>query len=607
MIQVLVEREFPVGELRLLASGRSAGRTISIDGRDARRSARPRPTRSTASTSRCSRPAPTSRASWPRRPPPAARRSSTTRPRGGWTRPSRSSCRQVNPDDARGPRRASSPTRTARRCSSRRCSWPCATRSASSGSSSTPTSPSRAPAADAIAELEAQIRAHVAGEPTDAAVYPHPIAFNALPEIDVFLDERLHQGGVEGRHREPQDPAPAGPADLAARPSGSRSSSATPRRSTSRRATRSRPERARELFAAVPGRRRPGRPGRRTTTRSRPRPPAATRSSSGRVRQDPSIAGRPRPRLLGRLATTCARAPRRTRSRSPSCSPSAAGSGRAAERRRRRRSSRGRGRPRPRRDRRRAPGGARGDRRRGPRLHALPPPRRRARTPCPGEGNPDTEVVFVGEGPGFNEDRRAARSSAGPATCSSSSSASIGWQREDVFITNVVKCRPPDNRDPEPDEIAACAPYLQRQLEVLDPAARRDPRPLLDGHVHARRPDLGRPTARSRPVDPATGAARRPGVRDVPPGRRAPDAGDRARRATTTSPGSRRPCSTPARRRERRAEPHATPTARRAGASSRPDRRSSRADHRPTEPTPSPPTPRHRTDAGRPDADPTTS
>ena len=47
---------------------------------------------------------------------------------------------------------------------------------------------------------------------------------------------------------------------------------------------------------------------------------------------------------------------------------------------------------------------------------------------------------------------------------------SIGWRREEVFITNVVKCRPPDNRDPQPDEIAACAPYLRRQLEVLDPA-----------------------------------------------------------------------------------------------------------------------------------------
>ena len=48
--------------------------------------------------------------------------------------------------------------------------------------------------------------------------------------------------------------------------------------------------------------------------------------------------------------------------------------------------------------------------------------------------------------------------------------STLGWRRQEVFITNIVKCRPPGNRDPEPDEIAACAPYLQRQLEILDPA-----------------------------------------------------------------------------------------------------------------------------------------
>ena len=85
---------------------------------------------------------------------------------------------------------------------------------------------------------------------------------------------------------------------------------------------------------------------------------------------------------------------------------------------------------------------------------------------------------------------------------------SIGWRREDVFITNVVKCRPPGNRDPEPDEIAACAPYLRRQLEALDPALVVTARPLLDGHVHARACASPRPTARprqsTRPPVPAT-------------------------------------------------------------------------------------------------------
>jgi DNA polymerase len=88
----------------------------------------------------------------------------------------------------------------------------------------------------------------------------------------------------------------------------------------------------------------------------------------------------------------------------------------------------------------------------------------------PGEGNASTEVVFVGEGPGFNEDKQGRPFVGRAGDLLVKLLGSIGWRREDVFITNIVKCRPPDNRDPEPDEIAACAPYLTRQLEVLDPA-----------------------------------------------------------------------------------------------------------------------------------------
>jgi uracil-DNA glycosylase family 4 len=88
----------------------------------------------------------------------------------------------------------------------------------------------------------------------------------------------------------------------------------------------------------------------------------------------------------------------------------------------------------------------------------------------PGEGHPDTEVVFVGEGPGFNEDRQGRPFVGRAGDLLEKLLASIGWKRNEVFIANVVKCRPPDNRDPEPDEIAACAPYLTRQLEALDPA-----------------------------------------------------------------------------------------------------------------------------------------
>jgi DNA polymerase len=88
----------------------------------------------------------------------------------------------------------------------------------------------------------------------------------------------------------------------------------------------------------------------------------------------------------------------------------------------------------------------------------------------PGEGHPATEVVFVGEGPGFNEDRQGKPFVGQAGAKLDALLASIQWRRDEVFITNVVKCRPPENRDPEPDEIAACAPFLTRQLEALDPA-----------------------------------------------------------------------------------------------------------------------------------------
>ena len=88
----------------------------------------------------------------------------------------------------------------------------------------------------------------------------------------------------------------------------------------------------------------------------------------------------------------------------------------------------------------------------------------------PGEGHPDTEVVFVGEGPGQTEDQQGRPFVGRAGDLLVKLLATLGWRRQDVFITNIVKCRPPGTRDPEPDEIAACAPYLRRQLEVLDPA-----------------------------------------------------------------------------------------------------------------------------------------
>jgi uracil-DNA glycosylase len=123
----------------------------------------------------------------------------------------------------------------------------------------------------------------------------------------------------------------------------------------------------------------------------------------------------------------------------------------------------------------------------------------------PGEGNPDTEVVFVGEGPGFNEDREGRPFVGRAGGLLVRLLAAIGWQRDDVFITNVVKCRPPENRDPSPDEIAACAPFLRRQLAVLDPAVvvtlgRHSMGTFIPG---AR---IGQVHGTSHPADPETGA-----------------------------------------------------------------------------------------------------
>ncbi|OGO49706.1 MAG: uracil-DNA glycosylase [Chloroflexi bacterium RBG_16_68_14] len=87
----------------------------------------------------------------------------------------------------------------------------------------------------------------------------------------------------------------------------------------------------------------------------------------------------------------------------------------------------------------------------------------------PGEGSPNADIVFIGEGPGFYEDQQA-RPFVGPAgKFLDELLASIGLRRENVYICNVIKCRPPNNRDPLPGEISACKPWLDRQLEIIKP------------------------------------------------------------------------------------------------------------------------------------------
>jgi DNA polymerase len=87
-----------------------------------------------------------------------------------------------------------------------------------------------------------------------------------------------------------------------------------------------------------------------------------------------------------------------------------------------------------------------------------------------GVGNRDADLVFVGEGPGAEEDRQGIPFVGRAGQLLTRLIEGIGLTRDDVYICNVVKCRPPGNRDPEPGEIATCRPYLEAQLDLLRPA-----------------------------------------------------------------------------------------------------------------------------------------
>ncbi len=87
----------------------------------------------------------------------------------------------------------------------------------------------------------------------------------------------------------------------------------------------------------------------------------------------------------------------------------------------------------------------------------------------PGAGNPNARVMLIGEAPGWHEDQQGLPFVGAAGKFLNELLAAAGLDRDDVFITNVVKCRPPGNRDPLPDEILACAPYLDRQIAAIDP------------------------------------------------------------------------------------------------------------------------------------------
>jgi DNA polymerase len=87
----------------------------------------------------------------------------------------------------------------------------------------------------------------------------------------------------------------------------------------------------------------------------------------------------------------------------------------------------------------------------------------------PGEGNPDARIMFIGEAPGADEDAQGRPFVGRAGQLLDKIITACGLKRSDVFIGNILKCRPPENRDPRAEEIISCLPYLQKQIEIIEP------------------------------------------------------------------------------------------------------------------------------------------
>lgn len=102
-----------------------------------------------------------------------------------------------------------------------------------------------------------------------------------------------------------------------------------------------------------------------------------------------------------------------------------------------------------------------------------------------GSGTPETKLMIVGEAPGYHEDQQGEAFVGRAGQLLTKILAAVGFERDEVFITNILKSRPPKNADPRPDQVAACEPYLIRQIEIIEPAViltlgRHAARTLLD-------------------------------------------------------------------------------------------------------------------------------
>ncbi len=94
---------------------------------------------------------------------------------------------------------------------------------------------------------------------------------------------------------------------------------------------------------------------------------------------------------------------------------------------------------------------------------------KQAKNPVPGEGKTEARLMLIGEAPGYQEDVKGRPFVGRAGKLLDSLLSGIGFGREDVYITNIVKHRPPENRAPKEDEIRACAPYLDRQIRIINP------------------------------------------------------------------------------------------------------------------------------------------
>ena len=418
---------------------------------------------------------------------------------------------QVNPDDARGPRGDHRQPELLARCSSCRPDGPARRGRASSASSSTRTRPSPARAQRRSRSWRRRSGPTSRASRRSRASTRTRSPSTRCPEIDVFLDNGYtkEEWKVVTESRKILHLPDLRVSCTAVRVPGLRQPlGGGPRRDPR---ARSRPDEARELFAAVPGVVVRGRSGQPTSTRSPPRPPARDEIYVGPGPARTPRSRTARPRLLGRLATTCARAPPRTPWRSPRSSSRAAGSGAAlaagADAR---------------------PGRGVTEAERRAALEAIAA-EVRACTRCRLHERPDTRRARRGA-------PRARRSSSWARARAATRTARAGrsWAAAGDLLVRAARLdrlaargRLHHQRREVP---AAGQPRpgagRDRRLRALPatpaggprPGARRDAGPPLDGAASCPGTAISRAHGTVRPADPATGAPRRARLRDVPPG-----------------------------------------------------------------------------------------